>query len=83
MLVDLTNIFNGDVGTLPGSVQPTLKSDREPILRSPKRLPIDLKDSVKQEIYRLINAVVLTPVDEPTDWVNQLQLKRMIAYASA
>lgn len=35
------DIFNGDVGTLPGSVRLTLKSDAEPILRPPKRLPIE------------------------------------------
>ena len=45
------DIFNGDVnGTLPGSVRLTLKPDAAPILRPPKRLPIELKDSVKQEL---------------------------------
>ena len=66
------DIFNGDVGTLPESVRLTLKPDAEPILRPPKRLPVELKDSVKQELDRLVKAGVLAPVDEPTDWVNQM-----------
>ena len=61
------DIFNADVGTLPGSVQLTLKPDAEPILRPSKRLPIELKDTVKQERYRLVKAGVLAPVDEPTE----------------
>ena len=50
------DIFNGDVGTLPGSVRLTLKPDAAPILRPPKRLPIELKDPVKQELDRLVKA---------------------------
>jgi len=61
------DVFNGDVGTLPGSTRLTLKPDAEPILRLPKRLPIELKDSVKQELDRLVKAGVLAPVDEHTD----------------
>ena len=68
------DIFNADVGTLPGSVQLTLKPDAEPILRPPKRLPIELKDTVKQELDKLVKAGVLAPVDEPTDWVNQMAI---------
>ena len=68
------DIFNGDVGNLPGSVRLTLKHDAEPILRPPKRLPVELKDSVKQELDRLVKAGVLAPVDEPTDWVNQMAI---------
>ena len=68
------DIFNGDVGTLPGSVRLTLKPDAAPILRPPKRLPIELEDTVKQELDRLVKAGVLAPVDEPTDWVNQMAI---------
>ena len=68
------DIFNGDVSTLPGSVRLTLKPDTAPILRSPKRLPIELKDSVKQEFDRLVKVGVLAQVDETTDWVNQMAI---------
>ena len=33
---------------------------------------VELKDSVKQVLDRLVKAGVLAPVDEPTDWVNQM-----------
>ena len=71
ILDEFPDIFNGDIGTLPGSVGLTLNSDVELILCPPKRLPIELKESVKLELDRLVTAGVLTPVDEPTDWVNQ------------
>ena len=74
ILDEFPDIFNGDIGTLPGSVRLTLNSDVEPILCPPKRLPIELKEPVKLELDRLDTAGVLTPVDEPTDWVNQMAI---------
>ena len=64
------DIFNGDVGTLPGSVQPTLKPDAEPISRPAKRLPVEVKDCVRQELDILVKVGFLASVDEPIDWVN-------------
>ena len=58
-------IFIGDVGFLSRSVRLVLKPNAEPILRPLKRLPVALKDSVKQELYRLVKAEVLASVDEP------------------
>ena len=74
ILDEFTDIFNGGIGTLPGSVRLTLNPDVEPILRLPKRLPIELKEPVKLELDWLVTAGVLTPVDEPTDWVNQMSI---------
>ena len=74
ILDEFPDVFNGDIGTLPGSVRLKLNSDAEPILRPPKRLPIELKETVKLELDRLVTAGVLTPVDEPTDWVNQMAI---------
>ena len=77
------DVFSGDIGTLPGSVRLTLKPDAEPVLRPPKGLPIELRDQVKQELDRLVGAGVLTPVDEPIDWVNQMAIATNFAIATA
>ena len=53
-------------------MQLTLKPDTEPVLQPPKRLPIELHDQTKQELNRLVHKEVLAPVDEPTEWVNQM-----------
>ena len=66
------DVFSEDIDALPGSVQLTLKPDAEPILCPPKRLPIELRDKVKEELDRLGDTGVLGQVDEPTDWVDQM-----------
>ena len=53
-------------------MQLTLKPDTEPVLRPPKRLPTKLWEQTKQELDRLVHNGVLAPVDEPTEWVNQM-----------
>ena len=63
-------MFSGDIGTLPGSVRLTLKPDAEPVLCPPKRLSIELRDQVKQELDRLVDTGMRSSVDGPTDWVN-------------
>ena len=72
ILQDFPDVFSDSIGTLPGSVQLTLKPDTEPVLRPPKRLPIELRDQTKQEPDRLVLKGVLAPVDEPTEWVKQM-----------
>ena len=68
-------MFNGHLGTLPGSVHLTMKPNAELVLPPPpKRLPVELQDQVKQELDRLVNVGVLTLVDELTDWVNQMAI---------
>lgn len=66
VLQDFSDLFTDSIGTLPGSVQLTLKPDTEPVLRPPKRLPIELHNQTKQQLDRLVHERVLAPVDEPT-----------------
>ena len=42
-LQDFPDVFSEDIGTLPGSLQLTLKPDAEPICYPHKRLPIQLR----------------------------------------
>ena len=66
------DVSSEDTGALPGSVQLTLKPDAEPILCPPKRLPVELRDKVKEELDGLVDTGVLAQVDEPTDLADQM-----------
>ena len=60
------------MGTLPGSVHLTVDPEATPTTRPAKRIPIELEQPVKAELNRLVKLGVITPVEEPTDWVNQI-----------
>lgn len=65
-------MFSDGIGTLPGSVQLTLKPGAEPVLGLQKRLPNRPQVQAKQKLHRLVYKGVPVPVDEPTDWLNQM-----------
>ena len=73
-MTQFPNVFEDGIGTLPGEVRLTLKNDAEPVICPPKRIPVEIKEQVRQELERLVEQGVLAPVDEPTDWVNQMTI---------
>ncbi|KAK3713862.1 hypothetical protein QZH41_010915, partial [Actinostola sp. cb2023] len=66
------DLFNDEIGTLPGEVKLTVIEDATPVVCPPKRLPVEIKDQVKEELDKLVKIGVIDPVDHPTDWVNQM-----------
>lgn len=56
------DVFGDELGTLPGTVTITLDPQAEPVVRSPKRIPVELKTKVREELERLVNIGVLAPV---------------------
>lgn len=64
---------DSEIGTLPGGeVHLTLEKDAQPVIKSPRSLPESMKTAVKKELDKLESTGVITKVDKPTDWVNQM-----------
>ena len=64
-LQDFPDVFCEYIGALPGSVQLA-----EQILYPPKRLPIELRDKVKEELDRLIETGVLEERQTNLGWLS-------------
>ena len=64
-------VFDGKLGKLPGCHHLQLDENVKPVVMPTGRLPISLKPKLKEELNRLQNLGVITPVDEPTPWVSQ------------
>ena len=67
-----SDIFDEGLGTFPGVVNLTVKPDATPSVCGTKRLAVELKESVKTELDRLVSTGVLAKVETPTDWVSQV-----------
>lgn len=67
------DLFHG-IGKFPGKFSIYLRDNSKPILHYKKRVPIALMDKVKSEIDQMIEDGIITPVDYPSDWVNNLQI---------
>lgn len=67
------DVFEG-LGKLPGSCTIRLKENSVPVLRYKKRIPFAIMDQLKSELERLVELKIISVVDYPTDWVNNLQI---------
>jgi transposase InsO family protein len=54
----------------------TLKPDAVPRNFPPRKVPLALDEEVKQELKRMENEGVITPVREPTDWCSPMIVRR-------
>ena len=65
-------VFNDELGELPGEVH--LETDRavDPVILPPRRLPHAIKPQVKAKLELLEKRGIITKVEQPTNWVSQL-----------
>lgn len=67
------DIFTG-LGKFPGTFSIYLNENSKPVLHYKKRIPLALLDTLKKELTQMVQDEIISPVDYPTDWVNNLQL---------
>ena len=65
---DFQDMFEG-LGTLPEVFKINLKPYDQPYnLRVPRRVPIGLRDQVREELNRMKDMGVITPIEKDTEW---------------
>ncbi len=74
LVAEYPDQFKG-IGCFPGKYTIHLKEDAQPIIHPPRKCPIAVKPKVKEELDKMVALRVITPVDEPTDWVSSLVQK--------
>lgn len=67
------DVFEG-LGKLPGTCRIILKENAIPSLHYKKRIPMSLHDRLKKELEAMEEHGIISPVDYPTDWVNNMQI---------
>ena len=71
VLSEYKDVFQG-IGNLPGECKIHIEPDAVPVIHPPRRVPIALRDKLKDELVRMEKCDVITKVTEPTEWVNSL-----------
>ncbi|XP_055591841.1 uncharacterized protein K02A2.6-like isoform X1 [Uranotaenia lowii] len=68
-----SDLFEG-LGKFPGTCTIQLKENSIPVLHYKKRIPMSLHERLKVDLNSMVQANIITPVDYPTDWVNNMQI---------
>ena len=69
---DYADVFDNKLGKLPGKAHFQVNPDICPVVSPVRRIPISLKAKVKAELDNLTDQHVITPIQDPTDWVSNL-----------
>ena len=63
--------FQG-MGQFPGEYTIRLCDNAQPVIHTSWKCPISIHPKVKAELDKMVKLGVITPVDEPTDWVSSV-----------
>ena len=66
------DVFSAGLGRMEGTVHLTVDEKATPVVMQPRRVPVAVKDKLKEELDRLTKAGAITPIEEPTDWVSNI-----------
>ena len=72
------DVFNKSLGTLPGKVHLQVDPDSKPVVLPARKIPVSVREKFKEELKRLESIKVIAPVDQPTEWLSQIELRVFI-----
>ena len=70
ILHEYPEVFNGEFGCFAGELHLKVDLTVTPIQLPVRKMPLALKDCLKDELDRLQSIGVITLIEEPTDWVS-------------
>lgn len=69
---EFQDVFGEELGVLPGKVRLTVDPQAKPVAVANCRVPISIKEKVKQKLCDMEKTGVVVKVEEPTDWVSRM-----------
>lgn len=71
ILQEFPDVFQG-IGCLPGKYKIELKPNVQPVVHAPRKLPVALKDQIKNKLDEMLSQGIIAKVEGPTDWVSSM-----------
>lgn len=68
---EYADVFKG-IGKLEAVHKIQLEENYKPVIHSPRKVPLALRDKLKAELQRLEGLDIIEKVEEPTEWVHSL-----------
>ena len=69
---EYSDVFGEELGRMEGKVHLETDPNVAPTVMPPRRVPVALKEKLKNELDRLTQRKVISPIQEPTDWVSSM-----------
>ena len=72
IIEEYPDLFDGKLGKLPVTCKLTVDPDVAPVVRPARKIPLAMRDRVKQELDSMVAQGVISPITEPTDWCSNM-----------
>ena len=72
VMSEYPDIFGEELGRMEGKVHLETDPNVAPTVMPPRLVPVALKERLKNELDRLTKRTVISPIQEPTDWVSSM-----------
>ena len=70
-LQQYTDCF-GEIGCLKEKHHIVVDIEVPPVINPPRRIPASVKMRLNEKLDRMVKMEIITPIEEPTDWVSSL-----------
>ncbi|XP_019632633.1 PREDICTED: uncharacterized protein K02A2.6-like [Branchiostoma belcheri] len=67
--------FDDTVGCFEGEYHITVDPTAKPVVHPPRRVPLELKERLKDQLMEMQDRGIISAVTQPTDWVNSIIIK--------
>ena len=72
VMSEYSDVFEEELGRMEVKVHLETDPNVAPTVMPPRRVPVVLKEKRKNELDRLTQRKVISPIQEPTDWVSSM-----------
>ena len=72
ILNNYSEVFNDELGNLPGVVHLTVDPHVQPVAIARCKVPLSVKQKVKEKLSDMEKKGIIIRVDEPTEWVSRM-----------
>ncbi|PFX13313.1 Transposon Ty3-I Gag-Pol polyprotein [Stylophora pistillata] len=80
LLDEYKDVFQG-LGDLPGEYHIVTDDAVPPVVLTPRRVQVALRDQIKNKLNEMVASDVITPVTEPTEWVSMEEVATRLSQA--
>ena len=71
IIEEYRDVFDG-LGCLEGTYSIVIDDSVQPVIHPPRKVPVSLRDQIKDHLDQLVKDEILAPVTRPTDWVSSM-----------
>lgn len=75
ILNDYSDVFEG-IGCMPGEYKICIDNTVRPVVHAPRKLPVAIKENLRNKLNEMEQQQIIAKVDGPTDWVNSMTVVR-------